>query len=542
MAVHSTFPSSRLIAFFILILTSGSSLAEPPPGHYDSVDSSNPLVLRQTLHEVIDDHIRFPLTSGNTDTWDILEEADEDPADPGRILDLYRNASYQKHGGGNPEYQREHTWPNSYGFPEESRSFPHTDSHALFLADGSYNGSRGRLPYRFCGPACEEKPTEANHGRGGPSVGYPGNSNWRTGANNSSDGAWETWSGRRGDVARAIFYMDVRYEGGFHGVTGDEEPDLVATDDLSKLAPSGVNLPADGERRAFMGRLSDLLSWHREDPVDDLERARNDAVFGFQRNRNPFIDHPEWAECLFAGQCSGTVLSLAEGRFRVTARWRTSQGTSGVGQPVPITRDTGFFWFFAPENIELVIKILDACEPFDRFWVFAGGLTNVEVEIEVEDTFSGITRHYSNPQGRPFQPIQDTGAFDTCGAAPNQAPMAAFSSQCRGLRCDFEDESSDPDGFIDSRRWEFGDGEESSFSSPSHQYVSFGDFGVRLTITDDAGASASVEEVAAVRCVREFLCCRVCTQGRACGDTCISRSRVCRQSPGCACDSADVCR
>ena len=54
--------------------------------------------------------------------------------------------------------------------------------------------------------------------------------------------------------------------------------------------------------------LSVLLQWHEQDPVDDLERHRNDAVFTHQGNRNPFIDHPEWVRCIFANDCGGTIL------------------------------------------------------------------------------------------------------------------------------------------------------------------------------------------------------------------------------------------
>ena len=169
-------------------------------------------------------------------------------------------------------------------------NYPYTDCHALILANGSYNGSRGRMPYRYCGPTCTELPTDENNGHGGSSgTGYPGWSNWRAGAPASNTGSWETWRGRRGDVARALFYLDIRYEGGFHGVTGDPEPDLILTDDQDLIVTTAANTA----EAAYMGMLSDLLAWNEEDPVDAWEIRRNSTVYSFQENRNPFIDHPE---------------------------------------------------------------------------------------------------------------------------------------------------------------------------------------------------------------------------------------------------------
>jgi len=287
-------------------LLAGPALAQIPAGYYDSVDTSHAATLRSTLHEVIDDHTRFPYTSGDTDTWDILELADENPANPGQIVDLYRNASYAKQGGGNSFYNREHTWPNSYGFPDDSGSnSAYTDCHQLFLCDDSYNGLRGSKPFDTCSGGCSEAATS-----GGGSGTYPGQSNWYAGA--GASGAWETWSGRRGDVARALLYLDVRYEGGVHGVTAAAEPDLILTNDRGLIAGSQTG---SNESVAYMGLLSTLLAWHAEDPVDAREIARNDVVHGFQGNRNPFIDHPEWVECLFGGACapgnfSGDVASI----------------------------------------------------------------------------------------------------------------------------------------------------------------------------------------------------------------------------------------
>ncbi|MEA2600130.1 MAG: hypothetical protein QOF89_1122 [Acidobacteriota bacterium] len=110
----------------------------------------------------------------------------------------------------------------------------------------------------------------------------------------------------------------------------------------------------------------------------------------------------------------GTSLCLANGRFRVSARWQTSQTQSGDAQAVALTADTGYFWFFGQDNVEVVVKVLDACTFNQRFWVFAGGLTDVAVSLTIVDTVTGATRTYTNPQGQAFQTIQDTSAFATC--------------------------------------------------------------------------------------------------------------------------------
>jgi hypothetical protein len=107
-------------------------------------------------------------------------------------------------------------------------------------------------------------------------------------------------------------------------------------------------------------------------------------------------------------------LCLSGGRFRVEATWTTRDGGTGQGKAVPLTGDTGYFWFFNESNVEMVIKVLDACGLNQKFWVFAGGLTDVQVQIRVTDTVTDMTKTYDNPQGTAFRPVQDTGAFGTC--------------------------------------------------------------------------------------------------------------------------------
>ncbi|TNF83745.1 MAG: hypothetical protein EP299_00925 [Acidobacteria bacterium] len=113
-----------------------------------------------------------------------------------------------------------------------------------------------------------------------------------------------------------------------------------------------------------------------------------------------------------------TTLCLGD-RFRVEVSWRDQNENTGDGQAIALTNDTGTFWFFNPNNLEMMLKVLNGCPSNNHFWVFAGGLTNVEVNMTVTDTTAGVVRTYKNPLKTPFQPIQDTSAFPTCdGEAP----------------------------------------------------------------------------------------------------------------------------
>ncbi|HTG31551.1 MAG TPA: hypothetical protein VLB76_01370 [Thermoanaerobaculia bacterium] len=112
-------------------------------------------------------------------------------------------------------------------------------------------------------------------------------------------------------------------------------------------------------------------------------------------------------------QPDATTLCLNGNRFEVKASWATV-ANSGAGQARPLTADTGYFWFFDPANVEMVIKVLRGCEVNGNYWVFAGGLTDVRTVLTVRDTRTGDVKTYTNPQGRAFQPIQDIDAFPSC--------------------------------------------------------------------------------------------------------------------------------
>jgi hypothetical protein len=102
-------------------------------------------------------------------------------------------------------------------------------------------------------------------------------------------------------------------------------------------------------------------------------------------------------------------------------------GESGRATAIPLTSDTGAFWFFSPTNYEMMVKVLDGCSINDHEWVFMAGLTNVKVVTTVTDTRTGAVKTYTNPQGTPFQPVQDTTAF-ICSAPLARYPANTFQS------------------------------------------------------------------------------------------------------------------
>jgi hypothetical protein len=110
--------------------------------------------------------------------------------------------------------------------------------------------------------------------------------------------------------------------------------------------------------------------------------------------------------------CAATETELClTRRFKVYGVWTSSDLRNSVAHAIPRTSDTGEFWFFDAANIEVVLKVLDGCAVNGHYWVFAGGLTSVAVLLSVTDAKTGEYRIYQNPQGKAFQPIQDTRGF-----------------------------------------------------------------------------------------------------------------------------------
>lgn len=127
-----------------------------------------------------------------------------------------------------------------------------------------------------------------------------------------------------------------------------------------------------------------------------------------QRRFNPFVALPIPAEPCLA---SAETLCLLSDRFSIEIDWRRSNGTTGQGQAVPFTDQAGLFYFFNEANLEMLVKMVDACSFNDHFWIFYAATTNVQFTMTVTDTRTGQHARYFNPLGEPAAPVQDLRAF-----------------------------------------------------------------------------------------------------------------------------------
>ena len=109
-----------------------------------------------------------------------------------------------------------------------------------------------------------------------------------------------------------------------------------------------------------------------------------------------------------------TTLCLDNNRFKVEVEW-DSGSAMGLGYVVPGgTDDSSNFWFFSPNNWEMLVKVLDGCDINDNYWVFLAAATDIGFTVTVTDTLAGEVRVYANALGQAASAETDTSAFATC--------------------------------------------------------------------------------------------------------------------------------
>lgn len=107
----------------------------------------------------------------------------------------------------------------------------------------------------------------------------------------------------------------------------------------------------------------------------------------------------------------GVTGCLSANRFKVEVTWRLQDGNTGEGHVEPLSDDSAVIWFFNVENKEMLLKVLDACQPFGSYWVFFAATTNVDFTATVTDTATGVVKEYKNPANNAAKPVQDTVTF-----------------------------------------------------------------------------------------------------------------------------------
>ncbi len=255
----------RTLLLAILAVAGSLTWAQIPSGYYASADGKRGQELRTALHNIIKGHHSV----GYGGLLNAYPYTDHDGN--GHVLDIYSNCvftygnasqecgNYQKEGDC---WNREHTWPQSW-FKEQST--PKSDLFHVYPTDGKVNGVRSSFPY-----AEVKNPTytSTNGSKLGTSI-TPG----------YSSKAFEPIDEYKGDIARGFFYMSTRYYTEDDGWSSSE---MTTKCEIKEWA------------------MKMLLRWHKQDPVSQKEIDRNNVIYNsYQKNRNPFIDHPEYAEMIW---------------------------------------------------------------------------------------------------------------------------------------------------------------------------------------------------------------------------------------------------
>lgn len=296
--------------------TARADAYDPPVGYYNSVTGTG-ATLRSTLNaRMKSPHVMRTYANATI----ALPLLDRDPNNPANVIMIYSGDSVPSVWDSGNTWNREHTWPDSRGLGGSGMDY--SDLHQLRPCIPGINSSRGNDPF-------------------GVSGGY------------FDPGSYGVLNDR-GEMARAMMYMDVRYDG-----TDASTTDLVLVDSF----PSGSQ----------MGHLSTLLEWHYEYPVDNAERRRNHLVYSqadnptyYQGNRNGFVDNPQYAWAIFGPTPNNANMYVgpsrnADGSSTVTISSRVLQGTPVGTQNVTLTKSSFLAGTVNPTSYEILLTGAATC-------------------------------------------------------------------------------------------------------------------------------------------------------------------------------------
>lgn len=265
---------TRILCSISILTCASAAFAAVPSGYYSSCEGAGGQALLTRLASVVGNHT----TISYDGLWEVYETSDID-AD-GKLWDMYSTKRWTigKERCGNYKVvgdcvNREHSFPKSW-FSDRSPMV--SDAFHIYPTDGKVNGQRSNYPYGECagGTTLPSNGNVKALGRFGTST-FPG----YTGK------VFEPADEYKGDFARSYFYMAAAYN--------------------SRISTWSSDMLAGNSYPAFSSwAIELLLKWHRQDPVSEKEITRNDAVYAYQKNRNPFIDYPELVEYVWGNKTS----------------------------------------------------------------------------------------------------------------------------------------------------------------------------------------------------------------------------------------------
>jgi endonuclease I len=233
---------------------------EPPAGYYATAQDLAGPALRAALHQIIAPHN----VKSYDDARTILAVLDADAANSNKVVLMYSGQTVPAAWDAGVTWNREHLWPDSRGLAGSGPDY--CDLFNLRPCNPNVNAARGNKWFDV------SDRTDAH---------YVASAHVLAPLCSADGDSWQPRTNECGDIARALFYMDLRYDG---------------------VEPATVDLCLTNAVTAAhqMGILATLLAWHLQDPVDEAERRRNSLIYScYQTNRNPFVDHPEYAVAVY---------------------------------------------------------------------------------------------------------------------------------------------------------------------------------------------------------------------------------------------------
>jgi endonuclease I len=385
-----------------------NSAYNPPVGYYQSSEGLLGSALQIELHTKIKGHTVIPY--GSSGTVPAMRMLDALVSDSTQVNLIYWGSARlgSNYGGSSGQWNHEHCWPQSYGV---SSGPGNSDLFNLRPADVQANAERGNLYYAEVtngsvpsfAPLCRKSNT-----------------------------VWMPRNEEKGMLARAMLYMAVRYEG------DDATPDLKLSD-----TPNSATYT--------FGKLSDLLAWHRQYPVTEAERLRNHTIYSsYQKNRNPFVDDPDYAEMIFRGvpviHISAIRAQAVEGGNGANAAAVLISRRGPVGNALTV----GLYYGGASGTTVLVAAPSTVTIP--------AGSNTVEITLEAlpnPGTQGSRTLTVGTSSNTPYASVDNPVTISITDAATSSFDSWALEYELRGANA-LASADPDGDGWNNAQEFAFG--------------------------------------------------------------------------------------